>query len=158
MANNSVPGKLIGVRINGQWVDCQTDAKLNITVKTTDDTLCKPDGDALTPDNSIPWQTRTADSRDWNVTYSSQMLHDSLKGTNNGQNILKLLLDGNVYITDMEFATATGQTASAEDMIISGACIITSFTLNAPEAGAATFDNTLTGNGPLTYSFPPITT
>lgn len=155
----SVPGKILGIRIAGVWLACQTDATLNMTVNVTEEDPCKPDGDAeVSAANSIPWVTRTADTRDWSMDFSNKLMRDSLKVSNNAQNIAKLIIDGTVYIDDVEFASADGQTASDTDLIYSGPGIITSFTLNAPESGPATMDNTISGNGALTYSYIQVTT
>lgn len=155
---NSVPGKIIGIRIAGVWLACQTDATLNITVNVTEEDPCKPDGDNPTSADTIPWVTRTADTRDWSIDFSNKLMRDTLKAANNAQNIAKLIIDGNVYLEDLEFSTANDQTFSDVDMVYSGSGIITSFSLNAPESGPATMDNTISGNGALTYQYVPVTT
>lgn len=154
----AVAGKIIGIRLGGVWLECQTDATLNISVNVTEEDPCKPDGDADTPETAIPWIERTADSRDWSVDFSAKLMRDSLSTQNAPANVAKLIIDGDVYVDDFEFATANNQDQSANDMIYSGSGILTGFTLNAPVSGAATTDSTITGNGPLTYSYPPVTT
>lgn len=156
---NSVPGKIIGIRIGGKWLACQTDATLNITVDVTEEDLCKPDGDvAPTSENAIPWKERTADSRDWNVDFNSKLMRDSLSTANAAVDVAGLIIAGNVYVDDFEFSTANGQTYSDYDFVYSGKGILTNFSLAAPESGAATQTSTITGNGPLGRTKVPVTT
>lgn len=152
---NSVPGKIIGVRVGGVWLNCQTDATLNLTVNVSEEDPCKPDGDALTTENSIPWVERTADSRDWSIDFSAKLMRDSLASANDPADIAGLIIDGTVN-AEVEFATADNQTYSDYDFVYSGSGIITNFTLNAPASGAATQDATVTGNGPLTRAVVPV--
>ena len=158
MASNKVPGSILGIRIGGQWLECQTDATLNITVNVSEEDPCKPDGDSVSPNNEIPWVERTADSRDWSVDFSSTLMRDSLNTANNPSNVAKLIIDGDVYVEAFEFATANNQARMDSDMVYSGSGILTNFTLNGPATGSATMDSTISGNGPLTYSYVPVTT
>lgn len=152
MASNSVPGKIIGIRLGGVWLKCQTDATLNLSVNVTEEDPCKPDGD-VTDADAIPWIERTADSRDWSVDFNAKFLRDSLSTENAPANVAKLIIDGDVYVEDFEFLTAENQDFSQFDMVYSGSGILTSFTFNAPTTGAANTTATITGNGALTYSY-----
>lgn len=157
MATSTVEGKIIGLSIAGKWLTCQTDATLAITVAMTEQDLCKPDGD-VAPNSStnIPWINRTADSRDWNIKVSQNLIRDTLAASNFdfGQN----LVNGNVYIDNVLFKTALGQTESNYGFVYSGSGIISDFSLTAPTKGGSKIDTTISGNGPLTYVKTPVTT
>lgn len=157
MATSTVEGKLIGVSVGGKWLVCQTDATLAITVAMTEQDVCKPDGDsAPSGSDNIPWINRTADSRDWNIKVSQNLIRDTLASANFdfGQN----LVNGNVYLDNVLFKTANGQTESNYGFVYSGSAIISDFSLTAPTKGGSKIDTTLTGNGPLTYTKTPVTT
>lgn len=157
MATSTVEGKIIGVSVGGKWLLCQTDATLAITVAMTEQDLCKPDGDvAPVGTNNIPWINRTADSRDWNIKVSQNLIRATLAAANFdfGEN----LVNGNVYLDNVLFKTAAGQTESDYGFVYSGSAIISDFSLSAPTKGGAKIDTTLSGNGPLTYVKTPVTT
>lgn len=154
MAVNTVSGSVIGVRIGGVWLPCQTDATLNLTVNVTEDDPCKPDP-ADEDVSDIAWVERTADSRDWSIDFSQKLMRNSLLAEN--PDIGELIVDGNVDV-EVEFMTRPGQTKSDYDFVYSGSGILTNFTLNAPVTGSAITDSTISGNGPLTYVKVPVTT
>lgn len=154
MAVNTIPGKLIGVRIGGTWLNCQVDSTLNLTVNVTEDDPCKPSPDDLAS-GDVPWIERTADTRDWSIDVSQKLLKDSLAAAN--PDLGELIIEGNIDV-EVEFMTLPGQTTSNYDFVYSGSGILTNFTLNAPAVGAATTDATISGNGALTYTKVPVTT
>lgn len=152
MASNKVPGSIIGLRIGGVWLRCQTDATLNLTVNVTEEDACKPDaGDPEASD--IPWVERTVESRDWSMDFSTNLMRNSLAASN--PDVAKMIVDGDVEV-EVEFITRPGQTKSDNDFIYAGSGIITGFTLNAPQTGVATTDSTIVANGPLTYDVIPV--
>ena len=157
MADNKIPGNIIGVQIGSLWLSCQADATLNIKANTTESALCKIlDGTAGA--NPIPWKTFNIDSREWSITVNGALLKDSFAVANAGTDLAKLIIDGNMAITNVLFRTATSQKFADYDMIYSGPAILTDFTINAPDTGANTTAATFQGNGALTYSYPPKTT
>lgn len=153
MAVNTVPGSIIGVRFGGDWLPCQVDATLNLTVNVTEDDPCKPDPSDTEVQDS-PWVERTVDSRDWSIDVSQKLMRNSLIASN--PDIGELIVDGLLDV-EVEFMTRPGQTRSDYDFVFSGTGIITDFSLNAPGSGAATTDTTISGNGPLTYVKVPRT-
>lgn len=154
MASNKVPGNIIGVTFGGVWYRCQTDATLNLTVNVTEEDACKPEpGDEIAGD--IPWVERTADSRDWSIDFSANLMRNSLAASN--PDIGKLIVDGDVDV-EVQFMTRVGQTKSDYDFVYSGSGIVTNFTMNAPVTGGATTESTVSGNGALTYVIAPVTT
>jgi len=157
MADGKLTGNIFGVQVNGEWLDCQTSATLNTTVNVSEDAPCKVldgTGDA----SGIPFVTRTADSRDWSIDVDGSLLRDSMVSANADIDLGKLFVDGDVYIDAVYFRTAIGQTQSDVDAIYSGPAILTSFSITAPDTGAATTSTTFTGNGTLTRTTVPVTT
>lgn len=151
---NTVPGSIIGVTIGGVWYKCQTDATLSLTVNVTEEDACKPDeGDVVSGD--IPWIYRSAESRDWEISFSSNLMRNSLAAEN--PDIAKLIVDGDVDAS-VEFMTRAGQTKSDFDFVYAGTGIISGFTMNAPVTGSATTESTISGNGPLTYTTVAVVT
>jgi len=155
MATNKIPGNIIGVQLGSNWLQCQAEASLNMTLNTSEEALCKVlDDDS----DDAPWKTHTADSREWSIDVNQSLLKDSFATLNNGVNLGKLFIDGDVEITSILFRTKTDQKFADNDMIYEGAAILTKFSISAPATGANTTSATFLGNGALTYSFPPKTT
>lgn len=154
---DKIPGNVIGVQIGSTWLQCQADASLNIVVNTSEDALCKKlDGTGDT--GTAPWKTFNIDSREWDISVSGSLLRDSLASSNDPVNLAKLIIDGDMAITNVLFRTAQDQTASDFDMVYSGPAILTNFTLNGPASGANTTSASFKGNGDLTYTYTPVTT
>lgn len=159
---NSVPGSIIGMTIKqvgsvdpGVWLDCQTDATLDMAVETEEEDPCKPTPEELVTTGDVPWADFTPSKRNWNITFSQKMMRASLAASNT--NIASLIIAGNVFV-EVQFMTAPGQTKSDFDFVYSGTGILTGFTFNAPVTGAATTDSTIQGTGPLAELIVPITT
>ena len=152
MATNKIPGKIIGVMIGSDWLQCQAEATLNMTANTSEDSLCK-ELDTATTD--APWKTFTVDSREWSIDVSQALLKDSFATLNDGVNLGKIFVDGDLEIASVLFRTQTNQQFADNDMIYDGAAILTKFSITAPQTGANTTSATFQGNGALTYSFPP---
>lgn len=153
MASNKVPGSIIGMTIGGVWYRCQTDATLTLTVNVAEEDPCKPDEGDVETVGDVPWVERTAESRDWEMSFSANLMRNSLEVEN--PDIAKLIVDGDVD-AEVQFLTRANQTKSDVDFVYAGSGIITGFTLNAPVTGSATTESTITGNGPLTYTKVPV--
>ncbi len=149
-------GKLIGVKVNGEYIRCQTDATLNIVINTSEDEPCKPTEDQAT--NAAAWITRTVDTKDWNVSVTAKSFADEVSGMIDNSDIAALMIEGdpNVEMTFQTIRTTDYNYASI--FVYEGTGILTSFTQNAPEAGQATYDLEISGNGALTFEETPITT
>lgn len=152
---NSIPGKLIKVKINGVEWRCQTDATLTMTVNMTENDPCKPTDAQVTSGQTTPYVTRSADSRDWTITFSAQAFADAVGASQ--IELSKLFINGALNVT-AQFLSSTTQTTYPNGFLYEGTGILSSLTINAPEAGNATYDAEVTGNGPLTLTEIPITT
>lgn len=156
MATNQIAGKIIGVMIDDEWLQCQAEATFNGTVNTSEDPICK---DLESDDtNDIPFKDFTPDTREWSIDVSSALLKDSFTILNAGVNLIKKFIDGNVVIDSVMFRTKVGQQFADNDMIIEGSAILTNFSITAPATGSNTTSATFQGTGAPTYSFPPKTT
>lgn len=151
----SIAGKFIKVKVNGVEYRCQTDATLTLTVNMTENDPCKPSDALVTAGQLIPYVTRTADTRDWTLTFSAQAFADAIGASE--LELSDLFINGALSVTAQFLSTPT-QTTWPNGFLYEGAGILSSLTINAPEAGNATYDAEITGNGPLTKTLIPITT
>lgn len=157
MNTSSLPGNLIGVKIAGQYYNCQTQCDLTITTNITKNPACKPNPGAA---STLGWDTNNADSQSWGATFSAQSFLDSITGFKNNNDLMKLLVAGNVYgdVIILTNDVATTALAYDHDFMFEGNGIIASFKLNGPSAGASTYDVSITGNGAPTFTLIPSTT
>ena len=149
-------GKLIGVKVNGQFLRCQTDATLSITVNTMDDDPCKPTEEDST--NGTSWITHSIDTKTWNVSVTAKAFADVQAGVLDNGDITNLMITGDPSV-EMTFQTI--QTTDYDHpsiFLYEGTGTLTSFNFNAPVAGEATYDLEITGNGELQYTETPVTT
>lgn len=157
MNTSPVQGRLIGVKLNGNYYNCQTDAKLTFGTSVTKNPICKPNPDGTT---SITWETSTVDSKNWQITFSAQSFLDSITGTKNNNDLIKDFVGGDLQV-DAQFLTSENLTdieGFEHDFLFDGPGLLSGLTLNAPSAGASTYDVTITGNGEPTFNLIPPTT
>ena len=151
----ALQGKLIGVKVNGTYIRCQTDGTLAITVNTTDDDPCKPTETETT--NGSSWTTHTVGSKGWTISVTGKTFADVLTGFIDNSEIAGLMITGDPSVE------VTFQTIKTTDydytnvFVYEGTGTLTSFTQNAPIEGDATYDLEITGNGALTYTETPVT-
>lgn len=149
-------GKLIGVKINGSFLRCQTDATLTINVNVTEDDPCKPTESDST--NGASWTTHSVDTKDWSVSVTAKTFADVSAGLLDNGDIAGLMIDGNPSV-EMTFQTIqTTDYDYSSIFLYEGTGTLTSFNLNAPVDGESTYDLEITGNGALTYTETPVTT
>ncbi len=147
--NNTLPGRLLGVTIDGVYYKCQTTADLTMTASTTADETCKPDqGVGADP---IGWVTKTVDGKDWTVTFSAKAFADGLSASGNSLSRFFINSDLSCIINFMTNVDQ-GDGIISTDVLYVGAGLLTSLKINAPEKGSSTYDATITGNGPLTIT------
>lgn len=154
MAIGVIPGKLMQMKLNGSWVRCQMDISLNITQDITDDEACKPTETDTYKGGA--WNTNTKGNRGWTASLSGKVFADVAAGTITNDDISTLLIDGD---SDVEVIIQSMQTTDydfAAILLYEGTGSITSFTLNGPSDGDATWDIEITGNGALTYTKTPV--
>lgn len=152
---SSIPGKLLKITVNGAELRCQTNAVFTATVAVTANPVCKPSDAEITAGTTTPFTTSTADSKSWTITMSAQAFADSVAGSE--YDILTLLATGDLNV-QVQFLSSVTQTKFPLGFLITGSGILSSFTFNAPEAGSANYDITITGNGPYTFTKVPVTT
>lgn len=152
---SSIPGKLLKIKVNGVELRCQTNATFTTTVNVTANPVCKPTDAEIGTGNTTPFVTNTADSKAWTMTMSAQAFADSIAGSE--YDILTILAAGDLNVT-VQFLSSVTQTDYPMGFLIEGDGILSGFTFNAPEAGAANYDITITGNGGYTFTKVPVTT
>ncbi len=146
---NTLPGRLLGVTLDSVYYKCQTNADLTMTAATTSDDTCKPDqGVGADP---IGWVTKTVDSKDWTVTFSAKAFADGLSAS--GNSLSRFFINSDLSCL-MHFMTNPNQGDGiiSTDVLYTGQGLLTNLKLNAPEKGSASYDATITGNGPLTIT------
>lgn len=148
-------GKLIGVKVNGSFLRCQTDATLAITVNTTDDDPCKPTPTDTT--NGASWTTHSVSTKTWTVSVTAKAFADQVTGVLDNSDIANLMITGDPSV-EMTFQTIkTTDYDYPSVFLYEGTGTLTSFTHNAPIDGESTYDLEITGNGALTYTETPVT-
>ena len=147
--NNSLPGKLLGVTLDGVYYKCQTAADLTFSAAVTADDACKPDqGDDAQP---IQWVTNTVDNKSWVITFSAKSFADGLGASNFA--LSKFFVDSDLSCTAHFMTNPTlGDGTISSDILYEGDGLLTGLKINAPEKGASTYDATITGNGPMTVT------
>lgn len=147
--NNALPGRLLGVTINGVYYKCQTTADLTFTAATTQDDTCKPDQGTDT--DPIGWETSTVDSKTWAITFSSKAFADGLAASGNA--LSRFFIESDLScIAHFMTNPDQGDGIVSTDVLYEGSGLLTSLKLNAPEKGSSTYDATITGNGPMTIT------
>lgn len=157
MNTKNLEGRLIGITINGDYYNCQTTADLTLGTSLTKNPVCKP---SPTGSLSVPWETSNIDSQNWAITFSAQSFLDSISGTKNNNDLLELIISGNLNV-DVEFLTSDALTTEEgydHDFIFEGPGILATVKVNAPGTGGSTYDVTITGNGAPTFTLIPSTT
>lgn len=147
--SNVLPGKLLGVTLEGVYYKCQTNADLTFSAAVTADDACKPDqGASETP---VGWVTNTADNKSWVVTFSAKSFADGLGASNFA--ISKFFIESDLSCT-VHFMTNPdlGDGVISSDLLYEGEGLLTGLKINAPEKGSSTYDATITGNGPMTIA------
>lgn len=151
----ALQGKLLGVKINGNYIRCQTDATLAIAISTSDEEGCKPTETEAT--NSQSWGTNKVNSKSWTLSVTAKTFADVVSGTVSNSEIANAMITGTPSV-EVSFQTIKTSDYSFPNIFIyEGTGTLTSFTVNAPIEGNGTYDLEITGNGALTYTEIPVT-
>lgn len=158
MANTTnLPGRLIGITLDGNYYNCQTAADLTLGTSLTKNPICKP-----TPSGTatISWETSNVDSKNWAITFSAQSFLDSITGTKNNNDLLTKFVTGDLQV-EAQFLTSAALTSDENydhDFLFEGPGLLATVKVNAPATGGSTYDVTITGNGQPTFTLIPSTT
>ena len=145
----AIAGKLLGIKIDDLWIDCQTSANLTITTNTSEAEACKPaDGTAET----LTWVENQATSKTWSMSVSGQAFNVVVTSTINNLGIVDKLITGDAVV---EVAFQTNSSAEGAQIIYEGTGILTNFSLDAEVEGNATYTVDITGSGALTSTVTP---
>lgn len=158
MANTqNLEGRLIGITIDGNYYNCQTNADLTLGTSLTKNPVCKP---SPTGGSTIAWDTSNIDSRNWVITFSAQSFLDSITGTKNNNDLLSAFILGNLSV-EAQFLTSDALAAAEgydHNFIFEGVGILSTIKVNAPAQGGSTYDVTITGNSAPSFTLIPSTT
>lgn len=144
---NTLPGKLLGVTVDDVYYKCQTTADLTLSAAVTADDTCKPDQG--TDSDPIQWVTNTVDNKSWTITFSAKAFADGLGASGNA--LSRFFIESDLAcIAHFMTNPDQGDGEISTDVLYEGAGLLTGLKINAPEKGSATYDATITGNGPLT--------
>lgn len=147
---NLVQGKVFQVGVDDNRLTCQMDATLSLSQEFETEEACKPDYASGSVADGVSWQQQTAGDKSWEITGSGKV-EDSFTHTT------ALALDQHMIESDDPIEVTFGTVDSTGAVITySGSAYISSFTINAPTSGAATYDYTFTGNGAITRVVTPV--
>lgn len=132
-------GKLIGVTVNGEFVDCQVDATLNLAVATEETDPCKPAPGESSADAS--WAKPTVGTRSGTVDFSIKSFATST-GFNQAD-ISNLIINGDATVEWQFMTIQTTDYSHDEAWVYSGSGILTSQSINAPSTGESTSDTSI---------------
>lgn len=153
----NIAGNLIGIKIDGDYYNCQTALDLTLGSSLTKNPICKPNPGAT---SAISWETSNVDSKNWTATFSAQSFLDSIVGFKNNNDLMQKFIAGDLHVevsilTNDSITEAEGYD---HDFLFEGSAILSTVKLNAPAVGGSTWDVTLTGNGEPTFTLIPSTT
>lgn len=151
--NDAIPGKLMGVKIDGNFIDCQIDATLNMTLDTEEGDICKPSPTDTTDAKS--WAEPTAGRKSGTLDFSAKAF---AKAT--GYGLYEL---GNLFINGdnrLEWTFGTTQTTDYVYTVLivySGDGLLSTHNVNGPGTGESTYDGTITFVGQPSIDRIPVT-
>lgn len=157
MNTQNLAGRLIGVKIDGNYYNCQTSGDLTLGSSLTKNPVCKPVPGGTA---SIAWETSNVDSKNWQISFSAQSFLDSITGYKNNNDLITAFVNGNLQV-QAQFLTSAILTDAenyVHDFLFEGHGILGSIKLNAPAQGGSTYDVTITGSGDPTFTLIPSTT
>lgn len=145
-----IKGSTYLVGVNDDKLTCQLDATLTMGQDMESEDSCK----SITPDSGgVVWQDDTAGTKNWEVSGSGKIEDTDVETLTTARTLAKHFITSNEPI---EVSVGTNDSTLAIAETYSGTAQITSFTLNFPATGSATYDYTFTGKGALTLTETPI--
>lgn len=126
-------GRLIGLKINGAFVSCETSCSINF-------------GRELLPASAVDsggWREFIAGVREWGVSVAGNLLLEAV-----GSDIKSILLAGYFKDNPIYVQFSTRPTSDIE-LIFSGLAKLNSADINAPVSGVSNWNAVFKGNGKL---------
>lgn len=149
-----VTGKTYQVSVNGERLKCQLDSTITFTQDMESEDACKPE--FTTGSAGIVWTDDTAGNKSYEISGSGKIEDDgsTISATNLStcRTLSKHFIESNDPI---EVSVGTVDPNLDMTVTYSGTAQITSFTLNFPATGGATYDYTFTGKGAPTQTDTP---
>lgn len=149
-----VKGATYQVSVDGERLKCQLDATATLGQDMETEDACKPE--FTSTGGEIVWQADTPGNKNWEISGSGKIEDDGSTLSNDTLTASRTL--SRHFINSNEpIEVSVGTVDPTLDMAVtySGTAQITSFTLNFPATGGATYDYTFTGIGALTQTDTP---
>lgn len=137
-----IPGRLIGLEIDGHFVTCETQCDL-----TFEDELLP----ASNPDSGR-WREYLNGVRNWSISLNANTVLDGLSGTDLQYVFAKFLAGGKVGV---KFRTIPVSGITMPEFIVSGNTLIRRGNVAAPSVGMSTWGITLQGTGAMNANIDP---
>lgn len=134
--SQAVKGSLIGLKINGQFVSCETGCEFNFQRNLL----------AASAKEKGRWKEFVAGSRNWSMSVNGNLLMQSVGA--DIKTVLQALLDGEEVT--VEFKT---RSAVVPSLSISGTAIPQTGGIAGPSSGKASWNLTFQGTGPFETNF-----
>lgn len=143
-------GSLYLVKIDDKNLACQLDANISFTQEMDTEDPCKP---AYTDGKTVSWVHDSAGRKSWEISGSGKVTEDDTETMFTADALAKHFIESNDAI---EVSVGNVDINKARGITYSGTAQLTSFTLNYPATGGATYDYTATGLGAVTQTITPI--
>lgn len=135
-----IPGRLIGLEVDGHFVACETQCDVNWNNELLP---------ASNPDTGR-WRKFIEGVRDWSVTVNANLVLDGITGVGLDYVLAKFLSGGEMGI---KYRTLPGLTIP--EFIISGNVLIRNGNTTAPSVGNSTWMVNMQGNGAMNANVDP---
>lgn len=132
-----VAGRLIGLKINGAFVSCETSCTFNFDID-------------MLPASAVDsgrWKEWVSGIRSWGITVNGNLLLESV-ASDFKTIVTSGLMQGNIFY--LQFSTRPSSTI---ELVFSGAALTKGGQLNAPSAGVANWSVSFNGTGALATSY-----
>lgn len=149
-----VKGATYQVSVGDERLKCQLDATLTFGQDMETEDACKPE--FTSTGGGIVWQADTAGNKNWEISGSGK-IEDDGSALSNDTLTASRTLSRHFINSNEPIEVSVGTVDPTLDMAVtySGTAQITSFTLNFPATGGATYDYTFTGIGAPTQTDTP---
>lgn len=133
----AIDGKLIGMKINGSFVSCETSCSIHMDRETLPSSAVTSGG----------WKEFIKGIRSWTVGVNGNLLLESVPS-----DIKSIITSG--YINDQDiFVEFSTRVSSTIQLVFSGIAIFQNADITAPSSGKANWQVNFQGSGPLASTY-----
>ena len=126
-------GKMIGIKVDGQWINCEWDSSLNIETEMQE----------VSANGNKGWKDFIEGYQSWGMSVTARMTNGTTMGSWN-KIVTKVLQRGGKF--EVAFRAREGE---AQSFVFEGLALIPSIGLSAPMEGSASYNLTFQGCGEL---------